>query len=400
MVVKAVDGVHWVVRALWEQRVRSLLTIVGFAIGIAAMVLLSSLGEGLRLFVLKEFTQFGSHIVAVTPGKTETFGMGGILNTTRPLTLADAQSLVQVPGVEEVVPMVMGNSQVKGGGRSRYTNIAGVGPRADKAWGIQVASGVFLPVEDFSRARAFAVLGSELKRELFGDANPLGEFVHIGGMRFRVVGVMEPKGDFLGTDLDDIIYIPAVKALQMFNRESLMEIDLFYSPSVTSEAIAAQVKDLLIRRHGFEDFTIVTQDQMLETMDNILRILKFAGAGLGAISLLVGAVGITTILMSTVTERVSEVGLLRALGGTRNQVRNLFLGEAIFLGLAGGLAGIAAILVFLAIVFLLAPALPITIEPGIVAGSLILAMLIGLAAGLRPAMNATRMSPIDALRAE
>lgn len=394
------DSLSWVVRALWMQRMRSLLTIVGFAIGVAAMVLLSSLGEGLRVFVLKEFTQFGSHIVAVTPGKTETFGMGGILNTTRPLTLEDAHSLERIPGVEEVVPMVMGNSQVKAANRSRYTNIAGVGPRADKAWGVEVAAGTFLPLEDFTRARAFAVLGAKLKAELFGSANALGEFVHIGGMRFRVVGVMEPKGDFLGIDLDDIVYIPAIKALQMFNRESLMEIDIFYSPSLTSDVIAERVRDMLIRRHGFEDFTIVTQDEMLKTMDNILRILKFAGAGLGAISLLVGAVGITTILMITVTERISEVGLLRALGGTRSQVRNLFLGEAVFLGFAGGLCGITVILVFIAMAALFVPGLPIAVQPGVVIGALLLSMAVGLVAGLRPAMNATKMSPIDALRAE
>ncbi|MFA5494117.1 MAG: ABC transporter permease [Porticoccaceae bacterium] len=398
--MKAVDSVHWVVRALWEQRVRSLLTIVGFAIGIAAMVLLSSLGEGLRLFVLKEFTQFGSHIVSITPGRTETFGMGGVLNTTRPLTLADAQALMLLPGVEQVVPTVMGNARIKAGKRSRYSNIAGVGPSADKAWGIEVASGTFLPDEDFDRARAFAVLGSELKRELFGDANPLGEFVHVGGMRLRVVGVMETKGEFLGNDLDDIIYLPAIKALQLFNRDSLMQIDIFYSPAMTSGAIAERVRELLVRRHGHEDFTIVTQDQMLETMDNILRILKFAGAGLGAISLLVGAVGISTILMITVTERVSEVGLLRALGGTRGQVRNLFLGEAIFLALAGGSCGLLAIGVFFVTVSLLLPGLPIAIEVEVVIGALLLSMLIGLVAGLRPAMNATRMSPIDALRAE
>ncbi|MAT52175.1 MAG: peptide ABC transporter permease [Porticoccaceae bacterium] len=394
------DGVRWIVRALWVQRVRSLLTIIGFAIGIAAMVLLSSLGEGLRLFVLKEFTQFGSHIVAVTPGKTETFGLSGILNTTRPLTLEDALSLAHINGVEEVVPMVMGNAQVKAAGRSRYTNIAGVGPRADVAWGINVSSGTFLPEEDLLRARSFAVLGSELKAELFGNGNALGEFIHAGGNRFRVVGVMEPKGEFLGTDLDDMIYIPAIKALQMFNRESLMEVDIFYNPSLTAEAISERVRALLIRRHGFEDFTIVTQDEMLDTMDNILRILKFAGAGLGAISLLVGAVGITTILMITVTERVNEVGLLRALGGTRSQVRNLFLGEAAFLGLAGGISGILVITVIFLIAKLLVPALPMAIEPEVVLGALGLSMLIGLVAGLRPAMNATRMSPIDALRSE
>jgi len=394
------DGVRWILRALWMQKMRSLLTIVGFAIGIAAMVLLSSLGEGMRLFVLQQFTQFGTHILAVTPDKTETFGMGGIISTTRPLSLADAQALARLPGVEEVVPVVMGTSQVKAAGRSRYTNVAGVGPNADRAWRLQVASGAFLPDEDLSRARAFAVLGSELKEELFGAANALGEFVHVGGNRFRVVGVFAPKGDFLGADLDDMIYIPAARALQMFNRASLMEVDIFYSPGTPTAVISARVRDLLIRRHGFEDFTIVTQDQMLETMDNILRILKFAGAGLGGISLLVGGVGITTILMITVTERVSEVGLLRALGGTRRQVRNLFLGEALLLGLIGGACGIGVIGLFLLVANLAVPGLPLGLQLDIVIAALLLSMAIGLVAGIKPALNATRLSPIDALRAE
>ena len=394
------DGVTWVFRALLMQKVRSLLTILGFAIGIAAMVLLSSLGEGLRLFVLNEFTQFGSHIIAVTPGKTETFGVGGILNTTRPLSLEDTAALERLAGVEAVVPVVAGTSQVTTGGRSRYTNVVGVGPSADKAWQLGVASGTFLPREDLTRARAFAALGSELKTELFGTGNALGEFIHIGGNRFRIVGVMQPKGDFLGTDLDDIVYIPAVKALQMFNRNSLMEVDIFYAPGIATEDISRRVRELLIRRHGFEDFTLITQDQMLETMDNILRILKFAGAGLGAISLLVGGVGISTILMITVTERVGEVGLLRALGATRSQIRNLFLGEAMLLGLVGGLSGVLAILIFAVTVKLLAPGLPIGLRVDTVIAALLLSMAIGLVAGLKPALNATRLSPIDALRAE
>jgi len=394
------DGVVWISAALMTQKLRSLLTVVGFAIGIAAMVLLSSLGEGLRRFVLEEFSQFGSHIVAVTPGKTETFGLGGIISTTRPLSLEDAEALARLPGVVQTVPVVMGNAEVKARGLSRYTNIAGVGPQADKAWKLIVASGTFLPQEDLTRARAFAVLGSDLKEELFGKTNPLGQHVHIGGNRFTVVGVMAPKGDFLGNDLDDMVYIPAARALQLFNRESLMEIDIFYNPGTLTTDIVTRVKDLLIRRHGFEDFTIITQDQMLETMDNILRILKFAGGGLGAISLLVGGVGITTILMITVSERIGEVGLLRALGGTRRQIRNLFLGEAVLLGLVGGICGIAVILLFLVVVKLLVPRLPLDIELGIIAVALLLSMVIGLVAGLKPAMNATRLNPIDALRAE
>jgi|TARA_R110001592_G_scaffold43672_1_gene141268 putative ABC transport system permease protein len=398
--VNFLDYLRWIFRALWMQRLRSVLTIVGFAIGIAAMVLLSSLGEGLRQFVIQEFTQFGSHIVAITPGKTETFGMGGILNTTRPLSLEDSEALKRIPGVEQVVPVVFGTAQIKAVGRSRYTDVAGVGALADKAWKLEVSQGSFLPQEDIQRARAFAVLGSKLKRELFGGDNPLGEFVHIGGNRFRVIGVMAPKGQFLGTDLDDMIYIPANKGLQIFNRESLMEVDVFYSPAVPTERLTENIRRLLIERHGFEDFTIVTQDQMMATMDNILRILKYAGGGLGAISLLVGAVGITTILMITVTERTSEVGLLRALGSTRSQVRNLFLGEAVMLGLVGGLAGVLVIALLVVGVRLFVPGLPVALKGEIVLVALLVSMLIGLMAGVRPALNATRLSPIDALRAE
>lgn len=394
------DYLRWVMRALWIQRMRSALTIVGFAIGIAAMVLLTSLGEGLRLFVIQEFTQFGSHIVAITPGKTETFGMSGILNTTRPLSLEDTEALARIPGVLQVVPVVMGTAQIKAMGRSRYTDVAGVGALADKAWRLEVALGSFLPEEDVYRARSFAVLGSKLKQELFGNANPLGEFVHIGGNRFRVIGVTAPKGQFLGTDLDDMIYIPANKGLQIFNRESLMEVDIFYSPAVPTDRLKENVRRLLMERHGFEDFTIITQDQMMETMDNILRILKFAGGGLGAISLLVGAVGITTILMITVTERTSEVGLLRALGSTRRQVRNLFLGEAVMLGLIGGLAGVLVIALLVVLAQMFVPALPVALKGDIVVVALLVSMFIGLVAGVRPAMNATKLSPIDALRAE
>lgn len=398
--MRFLDYIRWVIWALWMQRIRSLLTITGFAIGIAAMVLLSALGEGLRQFVIQEFTQFGSHIVAITPGKTETFGLSGILNTTRPLSLADAEALTRLPGVKEVVPVVMGTAQIKALGRSRYTDVAGVGALADKAWKLDIAQGTFLPVEDMSRARAFAVLGSKLKQELFGNSNPLGEFVHVGGNRFRVVGVTAPKGQFLGTDLDDMIYIPANKGLQLFNRESLMEVDIFYSPSVTTATLTKNIKKLLIDRHGFEDFTLITQDQMMETMDNILQILKYAGGGLGAISLLVGAVGIATILMITVTERTSEVGLLRAMGCTRALVRNLFLGEAVMLGLIGGLAGVMTVALVAVLLQLFLPGLPIALNPEIVTVALIVSMAVGLMAGVRPALNATRLSPIDALRGE
>jgi len=398
--MKLTDSIAWILRALWVQRTRSLLTIIGFSIGIAAMVLLSALGEGLRVYVLNEFTQFGSHIIAVTPGKTETFGVSGILNTTRPLSLADAEAMKRLPNVEEVVPMVMGTAQIKSGQLSRYTNVAGVGSLADKAWQLEIALGSFLPDDNFRQTRPLAVLGSKVHKELFGVNNPLGEHIRIGGYRFRVIGVIAPKGEFLGTDLDDMVFIPADKGLQLFNRESLMEIDVYYHPRTTSDVISKKISTQLISRHGFEDFTIVTQDQVLSTMDDILRILKYAAAGLGAISLLVGGVGITTILMITVSERVPEVGLLRALGGTVRQIRYLFLGEALMLGLIGGLCGLLGVLIALVTINQFVPNLPVAISSDIVIGSLLISLFIGLISGVRPAAKAANKTPIDALRAE
>ena len=395
------DFAAFTLGAIRAHRTRSLLTVTGIAIGVAAVVLLTAIGEGIHRFVLAEFTQFGTNLIAVAPGKTSTMGLSGaIVSNVRPLSLDDARALERVPKVRAVVPMVQGNAAVESGGSSRRAMVFGVGADVPQVWQMRPSIGRFLPREESGGGRAFAVLGARLKRELFGAASPLGERVRIGGEPYRVVGVMESKGQMLGFDLDDTVFIPVSRALGMFNRESLMEIDLLYAPDADGDAIAERVRDLLERRHGREDFTITTQDEMMEVLGSVLDVLTTAVGALGGISLAVGGIGILTVMTISVRERRREIGLLRALGAARTQILVLFLSEAVALALLGGLAGLAAGVGGAWLIELAVPALPTHIAWDFVLLAEIVAALIGLAAGVLPALSAARLDPVEALRDE
>ncbi len=394
------DFIRLTAGALVANRQRSLLTALGIAVGIASVVLLTSIGEGVNRYVLSEFTQFGSNLIAITPGKTQTFGISGALvSTVRPLTLDDAKALQRIEGVVAVQPTVQGNASVKAGARSRRAMVLGAGAKVPEVWSMRVAAGRFLPADE-GNPRPFAVLGAKLYQELFHDHNALGQRVRIGEARYRVIGVMAHKGQVLGFDLDDTVYIPVSKALGLFNRDSLVEIDLLYEADRPADAIAQAARRLLIQRHGQEDFTVITQQQMLDVLGSVLDVLTFAVSALGGISLLVGAVGIVTIQSIAVTERRAEIGLLMALGARRGQVAALFLGEAILLSALGGAAGLLLGVGGSQLLQTLLPALPVhTAWPYAVMAEL-LAISIGLLAGVAPALHAAHREPLEALREE
>jgi putative ABC transport system permease protein len=395
------DSVKLSLAALFSQRMRSFLTALGITVGIASVVLLTSLGEGVHRFVLSEFTQFGTNLIGVTPGKATTAGISGaIISNVRPLSMDDAAALKRIPNIIAVAPVVQGNAPVEFGKRSRRTYIFGVGPQAPKVWQIRVAKGRFFTADDPSAARAFAVLGSKVRDELFVSENPLGRRIRIGGERYRVIGVMESKGQMLGFDLDDAVYIPTSRALAIFNRDSLMEIDLLYATGSSADQVAKKIKKLLMARHGAEDFTIITQEQMLDVLGSVLDILTLAVGAVGGISLLVGGIGILTIMTIAVNERTAEIGLLRAIGAGRRQILFLFIGEAVVLSSIGGLAGLiigAGGAWFLGVAV---PALPTHTPWSYVVLAEILAAFIGLLAGVLPAHRAANLDPIEALRAE
>ncbi|MDQ1362384.1 MAG: putative transport system permease protein [Pseudomonadota bacterium] len=387
--------------ALRARRQRSALTALGIAIGIAAVVLLTSMGEGLHRYMMSEFSQFGTHLLGITPGKATTHGMSGaVISNIRPLTLDDAKALERLPQVIATVPVVQGNVEIEAGTRQRRSMLFGVGPDVPAVWQIKVAIGQFLPDDDFQSARAFIVLGSKVRDELFEDRSPLGEIVRVGGYRFRVVGVMESKGQLLGFDLDDAVYIPASTSLEMFNRESLMEIDVLYHPDADGNAMADAARRLLLARHGSEDFTVVTQEEMLAVLNSVLNVITFAVGALGGISLLVGAVGILTIMTIAVKERTSEIGLLSALGASRRQILLLFLAEAMLLSAMGGVAGLLLGWFGAEAIHFLVPAIPTHTPWQFVVLAEVLAVLVGLIAGVAPARKAAGMNPVNALRTE
>jgi putative ABC transport system permease protein len=386
--------------AVAAHRLRSALSVLGIAIGIAAVILLTSIGEGTRRFMLGEFTQFGTNILSVMPGKSKTLGLPGVLGgTTHKLTLDDAVALRRLPGIEESSPLAFGTGRIEHGERSRSVNIYGVTPAFVEVFKFRPQLGGIWPGGDPHRSYPMAVLGSKLRGELFGDRNPLGQFVRIGGARFRVVGVMEPKGQFIGIDLDDTAFIPVASAMRVFNQAELIEVDLLYTQD--EDAVVESVRRMLSARHaGNEDFTILTQEAMLQVLGNVMNVVTMAVGAIAGISLVVGAIGILTMMWITVRERTGEIGLARAVGASTGQVASLFLIEAAAVALLGGAAGVAIGFGLGAALRWFVPGLPVETPLSFVVLALVVSLAVGLLSGVLPARRAARLDPIEALRAE
>jgi putative ABC transport system permease protein len=387
--------------ALGAHRLRSFLSMLGIAIGVAAVILLTSIGEGTRVYVLSQFTQFGTNIMAVNPGKSKTLGVPGVLGgTQRKLTIDDAEVLARIPGIETMVPVTMGLARVEAAERARSVSVLGATPDLPALWKFGARQGSFWPKGDPRQGGAVAVLGPKLARELFGEASPLGELVRIAGSRFRVTGVMQPKGQMMGFDVDDIAIVPVASALRIFNQDELFEIDLIYSNMSETERVAAEVRRVLASRHGEEDFTVTTQAAMLDVFGKVMDVVTMAVGAIASISLLVGATGILTMMWIAVGERTGEIGLLRALGATAAQVQSVFLAEAVALATAGGALGIGIGLGLAALARLLVPGLPVETPTRFVVAGLVTSFVTGVVAGVAPARRAASLDPIEALRAE
>jgi putative ABC transport system permease protein len=397
-----IELLRFVGGAICGHRLRSFLSALGVAIGVTAVILLTSLGEGTREYIVVQFTQFGTSIIAVNPGKVKTLGMPGALGgTTHKLTIDDAEALRRIPGVNEVVPVAFGQARVEGGGRGRSVYIQGVGWEAAKGFRLSVSQGSFLPRMDPNRRSSYTVFGAKLAQELFDDQSPLGQRVRIGGYTFLVIGVMEAKGQMLGFDFDDTAYIPVASALDLFDVDELVEIDVVAASTDVIPEVVEGIRSVLMDRHrGEEDFTITTQTEMLETFGKIIGMITIAVSGIAGVSLLVGAMGILTIMWISVHERTNEIGLLRALGVTRATVQGLFLLESVLLAVAGGALGLLAGFATTSLGRAAIPGLPLSTPPMAVIAALVMCLVVGVVSGVAPARRAADLDPVDALRAE
>ncbi len=386
-------------RALAGHRLRSLLSLLGVAVGISAVVLLTALGEGARRYVVDQFAQIGSSFVAVLPGKTDTVGaLPGIGGVPNDLTLDDARALERaLPGVRFVAPFVVASDSVARGERRRDVLVAGVTPEFAALRRLSVARGSFLPETDLERGGALTVLGHRVAVELFAGEDPIGEAVRIGGRRCKVVGVLAPRGQQLGMNMDDVVLVPVVTGMRMFDRSSLFRIVIDVGPTGDVAAVKQRALEVLIERHGEEDVTLITEAAVVDSLSAILDALTLAVAAIAAISLAVAGIGILNVLLVAVAERTVEIGLLRALGASRRQVLACFLAEAILLSGLGGALGLAAGAFGVRVLVGIWPALPAAPPVWAIAAAVVLSLSVGGVFGWLPARRAANLDPVLAL---
>jgi putative ABC transport system permease protein len=383
------------------HRVRTGLTLTGIAIGVTAVLLLTTLGEAARRYVVGQFASIGTNLVMLQPGRTETSGMpqpmGG---TVRPLTVDDVEAIAhEAWAVERAAPVTIGTAAFVYAGRSRDVRVVGTTADYQRIRSLRLLSGGFLPEGDPRRASAVAVIGRTVAREVFAGDPPLGRPVRIGEWRFRVVGVLEAKGQALGMNLDDAVLVPVASAQRMFDQVGLFRVALQARDATLVPLVVEQAKRVLLRRHdGEEDFTLITQDAMLATFQSVIGALTAALAGIAAISLAVAGIGIMNVMLVSVSERTAEVGLLKALGAARGQILSLFLAEALLLSGAGALAGVAIGVSIVLAAAAVWPDLPLRPSAVWIAAVMALALASGLMFGLMPSRRAARLPAAEALR--
>ncbi|MCB1772317.1 MAG: ABC transporter permease [Gammaproteobacteria bacterium] len=387
-------------QSLAGARKRTLLMLLAMSIGVASVVLLTALGEGARRYVADQFASLGTHLLIMMPGRSETTGGAPPLfgETPRDLTLDDALALLRARSITRVAPLVVGNAPVSYGNREREVTVIGATQAYFPMRHLSTASGRALPDIDPARAANVAVLGAGLRKALFGGHRAIGQWVRVDDRRFRVIGVIGKGGQSFGQNLDDMIVIPVAAAQELFDTTSLFRVLIEARSEHHVERAKAAARTLIQQRHdGEDDVTIISQDALLQTFDDILRTMTYAVGGIAAISLGVAGILIMNVMLVAVSQRVAEIGLMKALGTPARQVLRIFLVEAMLLAAAG--AGIGVLVGSGGILAMqqLLPEFPVAAPLWAVPASVVVAVLTGLLFGTLPARRAALLDPVQAL---
>lgn len=397
--MRTTDVFTFAANALLQHRRRTGLSLLGVAVGATAVVVLAGLGEGAHRFVLGEFASLGSNIIMVMPGRSETSGsIPGIGGAPNDLTLDDARALERsLHGIRRVIPLAIGNDKVAYRERRRQLMVVGTTSGFFAARQLEITRGSSLPKGEMDRGSPVVVLGDRVAHELFRDENPLGKVIRIGGARMRVIGVISPRGNQMGDNLDDTVFAPVATVMQIFNRSSLVQILVETNAYANADIIQKRIIALITERHDENDITCITQEAVVNALGSILRALTLAIMSIGAISLAVAGVGIMNVMLVSVAERTAEVGLMKAIGARRADILSVFLVEAAMLSLAGGLVGLGLGAGILEVVVLIYPALPAVAPAWAIGGVLGLTVLTGPLFGVVPAWRAMHLDPVEAL---
>ncbi len=385
--------------ALRGHRLRSILSTLGVAIGITSVVLLTALGEGARIYVTSQLAALGSDLLIILPGKVETSGVIPVIGgVPHDLTLDDAMALQRrIPVIRKLAPATMGQTTVSHGSLSRNVMIIGATPEFLDLQRLILGRGSSLPSGEMTRGSNVAVIGTAIQQQLYGGGNPLGKVLRIGDFRFRVIGVLAPKGEHMGFNFDEIIMIPVATSMKVFNLTTLFRIFVQANSFQDLNQVKKQITEVIEERHKEEDITLLTQDSVLASFNQIFNALTLALAGIAAISLTVAGIGIMNVMLVSVSERTSEIGLLKAVGVTRGQIVLVFLAEALLLSLVGGLTGLAAAVLSVRLVTGIFPSFPAEIPPWSILLAVGVSMFVGVLFGVWPARRASRLDPILAL---
>jgi putative ABC transport system permease protein len=398
--MRTVDVLRFARDAATGYPLRTFLSVLAMAIGVAAVVVLTALGDGARRYVVEQFSALGSNLVIVLPGRSATGGFSpanALTTTPRDLTIDDAFALTRLPSVRRVAPLTAGNSEINANGRLREVVVAGTASTYLDIRSFKMAAGSFLPEGDWNRGQPVAVIGSKIKEEIFGRA---------GGRRTDPPRRPPPAhrrrlksvGQGLGMNTDEVVFVPAGVAQSLFNTNTLFRILIEARSRDEIEAVKREVAAALKARHGGEeDTTVITQDAVLATFDKLLRALTAAVAGIAAISLAVAGILVMNVMLVAVTQRTGEIGLLKALGARGTTIRDAFMAEAAMLSLVGALTGYGLGLFGAFVLRQVYPVFPAYPPDWAVIAALVTALSTGLLFGIMPARRAARLDPVQAL---